>query len=283
MKAPAKHPFRGLVTLTPRRSADGSNDLLELQSRYSRLEKTHQTACHALASAAHELKTPTTIMTGYTDLLLTGKFGALTERQQGILLEMQSAGVRMRRLIEDFLQFGAAQSGQFTLQLAFSDLADSLQQVYRQWLPRLEEKGIALYLLDGPPLPRFYFDPFRIQQVLSNLLDNACKWTPQGGSVWIGVEPYQWERLADRDHHPNAVRVSVSDTGRGIAAEFQQEIFEDFFRADSASSEVEGFGLGLAIARRIVQAHGGKIWVESESQAGSRFCFLLPLQTNAVK
>lgn len=123
--------------------------------------------------------------------------------------------------------------------------------------------------------------------MISNLLENACKYTPQGGTVWLHAEPHMWERrsvsksAAGRDRRrqsvnvPNAVKISVADTGPGIRPEFHLEIFDDFFRLPGSES-AEGMGLGLAIARRLLQGMGGKIWVESEPGAGCKFSFLIP-------
>jgi signal transduction histidine kinase len=125
--------------------------------------------------------------------------------------------------------------------------------------------------------------------VVSNLLENASKYTPQGGTVWLHAEPHMWERRGlsasavngDRRRQslnvPNAVKVSVADTGPGIRPEFHLEIFDDFFRLPGSES-AEGMGLGLAISRRLLQGMSGKIWVESESGAGSKFSFLIPLK-----
>ena len=129
--------------------------------------------------------------------------------------------------------------------------------------------------LPDEKLPAFPFDWYKVQHVVSNLLDNAMKYTPSAGTVWLHVESYFWERrtikrkpLVERRRrlvaNPNSCRISVADTGPGIAPEFQQEIFEEYFRLVREGIRADGHGLGLAIARRLVQAAGGKIWVESE-------------------
>jgi len=125
---------------------------------------------------------------------------------------------------------------------------------------------------------------------VSNLLENSLKFTPPGGTVWLAAEPHVWERRSRLEKKSsverrrrtatvaNAVRVTISDTGPGIAPEYHQEIFDDFVKGSSQSEEAEGMGLGLAIARRLVLAHSGKIWVESDRGSGSAFSFLLPLK-----
>ena len=153
----------------------------------------------------------------------------------------------------------------------------------RLWSNRFQEKGLALYFLANDKLPAFPFDSPKLERIISNLLENAFKFTPQGGTVWLHAEPHMWERraasvpsTAERRRqnltHPNSVKVSVSDTGPGIPAEFHLEVFDDFFRLPGTEAQ-EGMGLGLAIARRLVQGMGGKIWVESDPGAGCKFSF----------
>ena len=158
------------------------------------------------------------------------------------------------------------------------------------WSHRFQEKGLALYFLANDKLVPFPFDSPKIQRVISNLLENASKFTPSGGTVWLHAEPYMWERRgapkSGVEHErrrqplstPNAVKVSVADTGPGIPPEYHVEVFDDFFRLPSNENQSDGMGLGLAIARRLVNAMGGKLWVESEHGAGSKFSFLVPLK-----
>jgi signal transduction histidine kinase len=153
------------------------------------------------------------------------------------------------------------------------------------WAQRFQDKTIAFYFLPDEKLPAFPFDWYKVQHIVSNLLDNAMKYTLSSGTVWLHVEPYFWERrsikrkpLVERRRRrvaqPNCCRISVADTGPGIAPEFQQEIFEEYFRLTREGTRADGHGLGLSIARRLVQASGGKIWVESEPGSGSKFSFL---------
>jgi signal transduction histidine kinase len=144
--------------------------------------------------------------------------------------------------------------------------------------------------LANDKLPSFPFDSPKIQRVISNFLENAYKFTPAGGTVWLHAEPHMWERRSaskpgvEKERRrqplsvPNAVKVSVSDTGPGIPAEYHLEVFDDFFRLPTNENQSEGMGLGLAIARRLVNGMGGKLWVESEPGAGCKFSFLVPLK-----
>lgn len=257
-----------------------------LASEYKELCERFQRTTNALASAAHDLKTPLSILNGYVELLQTEKLGPLSERQREVLRDMQTSGKRLQQFVQDFLTYSALETGGLHMQFKPGNLNECLGGVCRLWSNRFQEKGLALYFLGNENLPTFPFDAPKLERVASNLLENAYKYTPQRGTVWVHAEPHMWDRRAasvpsasERRRQdlkqPNAVRVSVADTGPGIPAEFHLEVFDDFFRMPTNESE-EGMGLGLAIARRLVQAMGGKIWVESEPSAGSKFSFLVP-------
>ncbi|HKD85344.1 MAG TPA: HAMP domain-containing sensor histidine kinase [Terriglobales bacterium] len=255
----------------------------------SRVGEEHCSACRdALASAAHELKTPLAIMDGYLHLLLTQKLGPLNPRQMEVLTEMQANGARLSTFIQNLLTYAALKVDRFDLNYEVGDINACIREIAEVWAQRFHEKAIAFYFLPNDKLQPFPFDYYKVQHVVSNLLDNAMKYTPASGTVWLHVEPYFWERrtvdrppVVERRRQriiaPNCCRISVSDTGPGIAPEFQQEIFEEYFRLVPPGVRAEGHGLGLAIARRLVQSAGGKIWVESESGTGSKFSFLVLL------
>lgn len=261
----------------------------ELEALRDRYRKT----TNALASAAHDLKTPLAIMNGYIELLRSGKLGALNERQKEVMADMCSSGQRLQHFIQDFLTYTVLETGELRMQYAENDMNECLSEICRIWSDRFQERGLALYFLQNEKLTPFSFDSPKVQRVLSNLLENAYKYTPQGGTVWLHAEPHMWERRSastgtangerrrQSNNGPNAVKVSVSDTGPGIRPEFQLEIFDDFFRLPGSEAS-EGMGLGLAIARRLLMSMGGKIWVESEPEAGSKFSFLIPLRPFSV-
>jgi len=262
-----------------------------LQSR-GRLEEEVYRRTLALATLAHEAKNPLAIIMGYVELLLTEKAGPLTERQRKILQDALANCGRLQKLTQDFLSYGALEARGAASQANFvaGDLNACLSEVCGYWLSRFSAKGVALYFMASPELKSFEFDYYKVQQVVSNLLENSLKFTPQGGTVWITLEPHMWERRSHQSPGPrldkrresstdaNMVRVTVADSGVGIAPEFHQEVFEDFYRVPGTEDQKQGAGLGLAISRRLIQLHGGKIWVESEAGAGSKFCFLLPLR-----
>jgi signal transduction histidine kinase len=255
----------------------------------------HCSACRdALAAAAHELKTPLAIMGGYLHLLLTQKLGPLTPRQLEVLAEMQDNGARLTNFIQNFLTYASLKVEHYEIQYEVGDINACLREIAEVWAQRFQDKAIAFYFFPDEKLTGFLFDWYKVQNIVSNLLDNAMKYTPSSGTVWLHVEPYFWERrtikrkrVSERRRRlvatPNCCRISVADTGPGIAPEFQQEIFEEYFRLITEGARAEGHGLGLSIARRLVQAAGGKIWVESEPGNGSKFSFLCLLNPPAKK
>jgi signal transduction histidine kinase len=256
-----------------------------LLAAYLRLQEVNRQKTVFLASAAHELKTPLAVIKGYYDLLLSGSLGKLTDKQRDILQESKESCERLVRLVSMFLNYSALESGKLVLHLREDDLRDCLSELATRWHEAFVRKQVRLDTILDTSIPIFKFDYQKVQQTVANLLDNSLKHTPAGGNVAFRAEPYFWERRSteevqsqdrrrERVQQPNCIKVSVSDSGPGIASEHHQEIFEDFVRVDRTSS---GMGLGLAIAKRLVQAHRGKIWVESEPRRGSTFTFLLPI------
>ena len=243
----------------------------------------------ALASAAHELKTPLAVMSGYTDLLLGESLGTLNEAQKTVLSEMLQNAVRLQKFIHMFLTFSALESGKYELSKELADVNDCLRDVLDDWAAPFEQRGTICRFLPDQTLPPFHFDPLKVQHIISNLLENALKFTPGGGCIMVKTEAYLWERRSpvqnaafpqerrqrNRPCKYNSVKMSVADNGPGIPPEYHFEIFNEFLRVQP--EKTSGSGLGLAIARRLVEAHGGKIWVESEVGRGSTFSVLLPI------
>src|SRR5438445_6204227 len=213
----------------------------ELQE-YSQLRERYLRTTNALASAAHDLKTPLSILNGYVEMLQSEKLGSLNERQREVLHDMRSNGERLQRYIQDFLSFSVLETGELKMKFEPGNINASLSEVCRLWSPRFQEKGLALYFLANEKVQDFAFDGPKVERVVSNLLENASKFTPAGGTVWLHAEPYMWERRSvakpaitqERRRRPlsapNSVKISVSDTGPGIPPEYHLEIFDDFFR-----------------------------------------------------
>ena len=265
----------------------------QLQQDFNQLQERYMRTTNALASAAHDLKTPLAILNGYVEVLQSEKLGPLTERQREVLKDMRSSGQRLQHFIQDFLSFTVLETGEMKMRFESADLNACLSEVCRLWSTSFQDKGLALYFLANESVPEFPFDSAKVQRVVSNLIENASKFTPSGGTVWLHAEPHMWERRSasapsvseDRrrrsSFHPNSIKVSVSDTGPGIPPEYHIEVFDDFFRLPQNDAQA-GMGLGLAIARRLVGAMGGKIWVESVPGSGCKFSFIVPLQPPSV-
>jgi signal transduction histidine kinase len=273
------------LSSTAAAGADRSNERPE---PYSPQEVDCRRCLEGLSTAAHDLKTPVAILSGYIELMLSEKLGQLSARQRTAMQEMHDNCQRLHGFVKNFLALGAFRNSPVELQLVNQDLNACLAEIIQVWIPSFQRKAVALFFSPSDQLPLFAFDYYKVQHVVSNLLDNALKFSSAGGSVWITAEQHLWERRSrqgplpsvfDRRRTypslPNTVRVSVTDSGPGIASEFHQEIFQEYFRVNHAT---EGHGLGLAIAQRLVTRFGGKIWVESEPGLGAKFAFLLPLK-----
>jgi len=265
----------------------------ELLQQYTQLRERFQRTTNALASAAHDLKTPLAILNGYVELLQSEKLGGLNERQREVLRDMNASGRRLQQFIQDFLSFSVLEIGEVKMRFETGDLNACLSEVCRLWSHSFQEKGLALYFLTNDKLVEFPFDAAKVQRVVSNLLENASKFTPAGGTVWLHAEPHMWDRrtanqpgiLTERRRQasalPNSVKISVADTGPGIPAEYHIEVFDDFFRLPQNDNQ-NGMGLGLAIARRLVNSMDGKIWLESEPGGGCKFSFIIPLNPPSI-
>jgi signal transduction histidine kinase len=241
-----------------------------------------------LVAAAHEFKTPLVVMLGYTDLLLNGHLGAVNQRQKQVLGEIQEGAQRLQKLIQDLLLLQELKAGQDIAQNQESTSVDeSVSEIFNYWAPTATQKRIRYQFNPSEGNERVRVEPLKLQHIVSNLIENALKHTPAQGRVTVSVTSCFWERRKAQSEFlfnmerketrkvENAVRIDVSDTGRGIAPEHHDEIFGDFVQLPSGSAR--GTGLGLAIARRLVEAHGGVIWVESEVGKGSKFSLLLSL------
>ena len=289
---PAKEGSAAAKGLTS--AQEGVSPASAEMQEYAQLRERYLRTTNALASAAHDLKTPLAILNGYVELLQSEKLGGLNERQREVLRDMRSNGQRLQRYIQDFLSFSVLETGELKMKFETANINECLSEVCRLWSPRFQEKGLALYFLSNEKVIEFPFDAPKIERIISNLLENAYKFTPPGGTVWLHAEPHMWERRSANKptveqerrrrplSQPNSVKISVSDTGPGVPPEYHLEIFDDFFRLP-ASDKTEGMGLGLAIARRLVQGMGGKIWVESEPGAGCKFSFIVPLKPPAAE
>jgi signal transduction histidine kinase len=220
-----------------------------------------------LANMSHELRTPLNAIVGFSQVLRQKLFGSVNEKQEEYLDDILSSADHLLSLINDILDLSKVEAGQVELEVALFSLRESVERGIVMVRERALENGVAVELHLDPSIDLIEGDERRIRQVVFNLLSNAVKFTPEGGRVDISTS---------RDN--GEVMVSVTDTGPGIALEDRERIFEEFQQARTGNGErPEGTGLGLALSRRLVELHGGKIWVESETGKGSTFAFTIPV------
>ena len=241
---------------------------MELEKKNQELEDESVAKTQILATVTHELKTPLSSITGYIDRMLVQRerVGPLNERQQRYLEVAQRNGRRLKVLIDELLDVSRIESGSLELNPVDLDVQQEMEEVVESLQDRIKEKRQRLALDITPNLPRLTADKLRFSQVMTNLLSNASKYSPDGSA--IGVTATQEGGL---------MRIDVSDSGIGISSDNQSRLFSKFFRADNSSThKVSGTGLGLFITKSVIEAHGGRIWVNSEEGKGSTFSFTLP-------
>ena len=241
--------------------------LSEIQDKSRQLEVASQHKSQFLANMSHELRTPLNAILGYTELMADGIYGELPEKTTGVLKRLESNGRHLLGLINDVLDLSKIEAGQLVLELTEYSLEDIAQTVRSTLEPLAADKELIFKVDVSPKLPAGHGDGRRLTQVLINLVGNAIKFTDAGEVVIKGTE-------SDGSFH-----LSVRDTGPGISAADQAKLFQEFQQADNAITRKKGgTGLGLAISKRIIEMHGGKIWVESQVGHGSTFSFTVPVR-----
>jgi signal transduction histidine kinase len=238
----------------------------EIEEKGKELAEASQHKSQFLANMSHELRTPLNAILGYTELMADGIYGQLPEKTMGVLKRLESNGRHLLGLINDVLDLSKIEAGQLVLELSNYSLEDIAQTVRSTLEPLAADKKLAFKVEMAPKMPPGHGDGRRLAQVLINLVGNAIKFTDAGEvAIMAGV--------TDGSFH-----LSVRDTGPGISAADQARLFQEFQQADNAITRKKGgTGLGLAISKRIIEMHGGKIWVESQLGQGSTFAFTLPV------
>jgi len=238
----------------------------EIQDKSRQLEEASQHKSQFLANMSHELRTPLNAILGYTELMADGAYGEPSEKMLGILKRLEANGKHLLGLINDVLDLSKIEAGQLVLELSDYSVQDIAQTVRSTLEPLAADKKLAFKVDMAPELPPGHGDGRRLTQVLINLVGNAIKFT-DAGEVAIKAEARN-----------GSFYVSVRDTGPGISSADQARLFQEFQQADNAITKKKGgTGLGLAISKRIIEMHGGKIWVESQPGHGSTFAFTLPI------
>ncbi len=246
-----------------------------LEQANARLKELDRLKSQFLANMSHELRTPLNSVIGFSEVLIDGLLGEMPPERKECVENIYASGEHLMALINDILDLSKIEAGRIELAPERFDVAELIDNVQKTVTPMIEEKSQILTVEIGKAgdpastqLPPLNADRIRLRQVLLNLLSNAHKFTPEGNEITLSCS------LAD----PATMLFSVSDTGIGIKPEDQDIIFEEFRQADgTATREIEGTGLGLTISKRLVEMHGGTIWVESTHGEGSTFSFLLPL------
>lgn len=237
----------------------------ELREALRKLSELSKLKTNFVANISHELRTPLTHIKGYLELLLSGELGSLEDDQLQSLKVIHHATGRLERLIEDLILFSMSESGDFSLNILPFCLSTVSRAAIDNSQSKADAKNISLILDSQPDLPYVQGDEEKISWVILQLLDNAIKFTPNGGYVSIHL-----------DMEEDNVQLAVTDTGIGIPSERLDEIFEPFHQLDGSSTrKYGGTGLGLSLASKIIEAHGRKIFVASEPNQGSEFCFSL--------
>ncbi|HAF11599.1 MAG TPA: hypothetical protein DCK98_16175 [Chloroflexi bacterium] len=237
---------------------------LRTQGRALELASRHKS--EFLANMSHELRTPLNAVIGFSDVLLQKMFGELNERQEEYVRDIREAGRHQLALVNDILDLSKVEAGRMELEPTDFSLPALITDATALLRERASQKGVRLVVATDETLGSIHADERKIKQVLFNLVMNAIKFTPSGGTITVAGE-----------RTSAAVSVSVTDTGIGIAAEDQTRIFEEFRQAgDSAGRAIEGTGLGLSLAKRFIELHRGTLSVVSEPGRGSRFVFVLP-------
>jgi signal transduction histidine kinase len=238
----------------------------EIEDKSRQIEAANRHKSEFLANMSHELRTPLNAIIGFSEVLGERMFGELNEKQAEYTEDILSSGRHLLSLINEILDLSKVEAGRMELEVATFDLPLAIDNARTFVRERATKHGINLDVKVDEQLGDFVGDERKIKQILLNLLSNAVKFTPEGGRIGINA------RQAD-----GAVEISVSDTGIGIASEDQAKIFEEFRQVGGDyAHKKEGTGLGLTLAKKFVELHGGKIWVESEIGKGSTFTFTLP-------
>jgi signal transduction histidine kinase len=264
----------------------GATAATTIEQRYAVLEAQYQDAMRVieelraqdalktqfLANISHDLRTPLTAVITHAEILRDGILGPLSYRQLDSVTGIINGGRQLLEQVSEILNYARAAANQLTITPAVFQIGDVLEQARALNEAVAARKGLELGTRVPTGLPAVYADREKIAHVVGNLLGNALNFTPEGGRVWLAAHaPHQVDAVAQ-------LIVEVGDTGIGIAPEHHDLIFLEFAQVDaSASRRHHGTGLGLTIARKLVELHGGRIWVESSLGLGSRFFFTLPL------
>lgn len=250
-----------------RLSLENRRLLDELRRANRELKKLSQVKSDFVSTVSHELRTPLTTMKEFTSIVLDGLSGPLTDSQKEYLEIIKSNIGRLSRLIDNLLDISKIEAGKIELKKTLVDIVGLAGAAVYSLMPEAAKKHIELKTSFSAAAVNIYADPDKITQVITNLINNAIKFTPDNGKIAVEIEAAEKE-----------IECRVIDTGSGIAPEDMDKLFTKFQQLNRASaSGAKGTGLGLAISKELIQMHDGKIWAESKPEQGSKFVFTLPI------
>ena len=238
----------------------------EIEDKSRQLEAASRHKSEFLANMSHELRTPLNAIIGFSEVLVDRMFGELNDKQDEYLKDIYASGQHLLSLINDILDLSKIEAGRMELEATDFDLPNAIDNALTLVRERASRRGIALGHTIDERLGMIRADERKVKQILLNLLSNALKFTPEGGRVDVRG-----------DVREDVAEISVSDSGVGIAPEDQDAVFEEFRQVGTVETKAEGTGLGLALCRKFVELHSGRIWVKSQVGMGSTFTFTLPL------
>jgi len=245
----------------------------ELALKTDELEVASRHKSEFLASMSHELRTPLNAVIGFSEVLLDRMFGELNDKQEEYLEDIRGSGRHLLELLNEILDLSKVEAGQMELELGESSIRDALEHGVAMVRERASQQSLSLDVVVDPNVDVVVADPLRLKQVILNLLTNAVKFTPTGGRIEARAQRVDGE-----------IHVSVEDSGIGIADDDLERIFESFQQGPrSGSGAAEGTGLGLTLSKRIVELHGGRLWVESRLGHGSTFTFAIPAASSMTE
>ncbi len=240
----------------------------QLASAFEEVQAISKHKSEFISAVSHELRTPLTSIKGYASILMLGKAGDIPDSVKERLEKINKHSDNLVKLINDLLDIARIEAGTTELKFVKTELAPILDNVHDLLTPQIKEKNIQFFTHLAPKTPQVSIDPNQVERILINLAGNAIKFTPENGTIRIDVQ-FDQEKII----------ISVSDTGIGIKKEDLPKLFNEFYRVDNEINQnVKGSGLGLTLAKKIVEAHKGKIWGTSKPHEGSTFYFTLPLE-----
>lgn len=251
-----------------RRVKERTQELAKLNEKLKRLNKVKS---DFVSSVSHELRTPLTSIKGYASILIAGKLGEVSPAQKERLQKIDKHSNNLTRLINNLLDIARIESGKVQMLFKEIDIKEFLDYIVDIITPQMKEKNISLKINIKANIAKIKADTTQLERVFLNLLSNAIKFTPEKGKIYIHVKD---KEKAEKKF----MEISVEDTGIGIPKNDVEKVFEEFFRSENAQDQnIKGTGLGLSLVRKIVEAHQGKISVESELGKGTTFSFTIPV------